>query len=167
MTEVRGCNLPEDLYYLVEKHVWAKPLEDGTLRIGMTAVAAKLAGSNLAGVTVKAKNIGKEIAQGKSVATVESSKFVGPVPAPVTGCWYAATKRWLPTPTSFRATLTAKAGSRRSSPPTGKPIKARLPPARTASPPTRQSSKPTTFPVHSFVTSKESRSSTSGGALRK
>jgi glycine cleavage system H protein len=73
------------LYYLIEKHVWAKPMEDGTLRVGMTAVATKLAGGNLAGVTVKAKNIGQEIAQGKSLATVESSKFVGPVPAPVTG----------------------------------------------------------------------------------
>jgi len=85
MTEVRGCNLPDDLYYLVEKHVWARPMADGILRVGMTAVAAKLAGSNLAGVTVKAKNIGQEVAQGKSLATVESSKFVGPVPAPVTG----------------------------------------------------------------------------------
>jgi glycine cleavage system H protein len=85
MSDVRGCNLPEDLYYLVEKHVWAKMMEDGTLRVGMTAVAAKLAGSNLAGVTVKAKSIGQEVARGKSVATVESSKFVGPVPAPVTG----------------------------------------------------------------------------------
>ena len=85
MSDIRGCNLPDDLFYLVEKHVWAKPMEDGTLRVGMTAVAAKLAGSNLAGVTVKAKAIGQEVAQGKSIATVESSKFVGPVPAPVTG----------------------------------------------------------------------------------
>jgi glycine cleavage system H protein len=85
MASVNGCNLPEDLYYLIEKHVWAKPLEDGTLRVGMTAVAAKMAGSNLAGVTVKAKAIGNEVAQGKSIAMVESSKFVGPIPAPVTG----------------------------------------------------------------------------------
>jgi glycine cleavage system H protein len=85
MSNVRGCDLPEDLYYLIEKHVWAKPMEDGTLRIGMTTVAAKLAGSNLAGVTIKAKSIGQEVAQGKSIAIVESSKFVGPVPAPVTG----------------------------------------------------------------------------------
>jgi glycine cleavage system H protein len=85
MANVKGCNLPEDLYYLIEKHVWAKPLEDGTVRVGMTAVAAKLAGSKLAGVTVKAKAIGNEVIQGKSIATVESSKFVGPVPAPVTG----------------------------------------------------------------------------------
>jgi glycine cleavage system H protein len=85
MTSIRGCNLPDDLYYLVEKHVWAKPLDDGTVRVGMTAVAAKLAGGKLAGVTVKAKAIGNEVVQGKSIATVESSKFVGPVPAPVTG----------------------------------------------------------------------------------
>jgi glycine cleavage system H protein len=85
MADIRGCNLPNDLYYLIEKHVWAKPLEDGTVRVGMTTVAAKLAGSKLAGVTVKAKAIGNEVAQGKSIATVESSKFVGPVPAPVTG----------------------------------------------------------------------------------
>lgn len=85
MTDIRGCKLPEDFYYLIEKHVWAKPVEDGIVRVGMTAVAAKLSGSNLAAVTIKAKAVGQEVPQGKSVATVESSKFVGPVPAPITG----------------------------------------------------------------------------------
>ncbi len=85
MANVRGCNLPEDLYYLIEKHVWAKPMEGGVVRVGMTAVASKLSGGKLAAITVKAKNIGQEVKQGKSVATIESSKFVGPVPAPVTG----------------------------------------------------------------------------------
>jgi glycine cleavage system H protein len=85
MTDIRGCNLPEDLYYLIEKHVWAKPIDGGLLRVGMTAVAGKLSGGKLAAVTVKTKAIGQEVAQGKSVATIESSKFVGPVPAPVTG----------------------------------------------------------------------------------
>jgi glycine cleavage system H protein len=85
MSDVRGCNLPEDLYYLVEKHVWAKPMDGGIIRVGITAVAAKLSGEKLAALTVKAKNIGQEVLQGKSLATVESSKFVGPVPAPVSG----------------------------------------------------------------------------------
>jgi glycine cleavage system H protein len=85
MTTVRGCNLPEDLYYLVEKHVWARPVEGGVIRVGMTAVAAKLSGGKLAAITVKAKLIGQEVKQGKSLATVESSKFVGPVPAPISG----------------------------------------------------------------------------------
>lgn len=85
MSSINGCNIPDDLYYLVEKHVWAKPIEDNKVRVGITAVAAKLSGGKLAALTVKAKNIGQEVQQGKSLATVESSKFVGPVPAPVTG----------------------------------------------------------------------------------
>jgi glycine cleavage system H protein len=85
MANIRGCNLPDDLYYLIDKHVWAKPMGGGLLRVGMTAVAAKLSGGKLAAITVKAKSIGQEVKQGKSIATLESSKFVGPVPAPVTG----------------------------------------------------------------------------------
>jgi len=85
MGKIRGCELPEDLYYYAEKHVWAKPLEGAIVRVGMTTVAGKLSGSKLNAVTVRAKNIGAEIPAGKSVATVESSKYVGPVPAPVTG----------------------------------------------------------------------------------
>ncbi len=85
MTDIRGCDLPEDLFYLVEKHVWARPVDGGLLRVGMTAVAGKMSGGKLAAVTIKNKAIGQEVAQGKSVATVESSKFVGPVPAPVSG----------------------------------------------------------------------------------
>ena len=85
MADIRGCNLPEDLYYLVDKHVWAKPVGEGVIRVGITAIAAKLSGGKLAGLTVKKKNMGMEVKQKKSLATVESSKFVGPVPSPVTG----------------------------------------------------------------------------------
>lgn len=85
MATINGCNLPEDVYYLIEKHVWAKKMEDGVLRIGMTSVAGKLSGGKLVALTVKKKAVGQELAKGKSVATVESSKFVGPVPIPVTG----------------------------------------------------------------------------------
>ncbi len=85
MASVNGCNLPEDLYYLIEKHVWAKPVDEDVVRVGITTVAAKLSGGKLVALTVKAKNIGQEVAQGKSLATVESSKFVGPVPSPLSG----------------------------------------------------------------------------------
>ncbi|MFN2117714.1 MAG: glycine cleavage system protein H [Candidatus Promineifilaceae bacterium] len=85
MTIIRGCELPEDLYYLIDKHVWAKPLESGLVRVGMTAPAVGMAGGKLAGVTVSRRKMDKLVPQGKSVATVESSKYVGPVPAPVTG----------------------------------------------------------------------------------
>ncbi len=93
MATIRGCNLPQELYYLIDKHVWARSLEGGLIRVGMTSVAAKLAGGKLNAITVKLKNIGQEIKQGKSVATVESSKFVGPVPAPVSGILVRANEK--------------------------------------------------------------------------
>lgn len=52
MPAVRGCNLPDELLYDVENHVWFKELDDGNVRIGMTAVAAALAGQ-LVAVTPK------------------------------------------------------------------------------------------------------------------
>lgn len=98
MATVNGCNLPEDLYYLIEKHVWAKQIEDGVLRIGMTSVAGKLSGGKLVALTVKKKAIGQELVKGKSVATVESSKFVGPVPIPVTGVLIRGNEKLLTDP---------------------------------------------------------------------
>lgn len=85
MTTINGCEVPDDLFYLVDKHVWAKQLESGTLRVGMTTAAVQLAGGKFVAVTPKRKALGQELAQGKSMAIVESSKFVGPVPAPVSG----------------------------------------------------------------------------------
>lgn len=93
MSNIKGCNLPDDLYYNIEKHVWAKPIDGGIIRVGMTSVAVKLSGGKLIACTVKAKNIGQEIKQNKSLATLESSKFVGPVPAPVTGILVKANEK--------------------------------------------------------------------------
>lgn len=84
MAVVRGCEIPEDLYYFIDKHSWAKQMEDGKVRVGMTVAATKLAG-NLTAVTPRSKRIGKELARGKSIGTMESSKYVGPIPSPVNG----------------------------------------------------------------------------------
>ncbi len=75
MPIVRGCNLPDELLYDVENHVWYKELGDGNIRIGMTAVAAALAGQLVA---VTPKKTGRKVRAGKSCATVESGKWVGP-----------------------------------------------------------------------------------------
>ncbi|MBN2399470.1 MAG: glycine cleavage system protein H [Candidatus Aminicenantes bacterium] len=93
MANIHGCNLPEDLYYLIEKHVWANPLGDGVIRVGITAVAGKLSGGKLAAITIKSKNIGQPVQQSKSVATIESSKFVGPVPTPISGVLLRANEK--------------------------------------------------------------------------
>lgn len=84
MATINGCEVPENLYYFLEKHCWALPLGDGKVRVGMTIVATKMAG-NLTAVTPRSKKIGSELERGKSIGTMESSKYVGPVPTPVTG----------------------------------------------------------------------------------
>jgi glycine cleavage system H protein len=82
MAVIRNCTIPEDLYYLVDKHVWARPDAAGLVTVGVTDVAQHLAGKVVA---VTPKKAGRPIQKGQSVATVESSKWVGPVPAPVGG----------------------------------------------------------------------------------
>ena len=82
MATVKGCNIPDDLYYNVENNVWARREADGTVTIGMTAYAAALAGQI---VSCTPKKVGRSVEQNKSAATVESGKWVGPVKAPVSG----------------------------------------------------------------------------------
>lgn len=81
MAVVNNCNLPEDLYYVIEKHVWAR-LDGELVTVGMTDVAQNMA-KTIISVTPKAA--GKAVKKGRNIATVESGKWVGPVPAPVGG----------------------------------------------------------------------------------
>lgn len=82
MTVVRGCTLPEELYYWIEKHVWVRDDGDDVLTVGITDPAQHLA-ARVVAVTVK--KVGRTLERGQSVATVESGKWVGPVPTPVNG----------------------------------------------------------------------------------
>jgi glycine cleavage system H protein len=82
MPLINDCNLPEDLYYLVERHVWARPSPEGPVTVGINDVANHLAGAIVA---VTPKRAGRAVPKGQSLATIESSKWVGPVPAPVGG----------------------------------------------------------------------------------
>ena len=75
MPKIRGCYLPDDLLYDVENHTWYKELEDGSVQIGMTAVATALAGELVA---FTPKKVGRSVKMGKSCATIESGKWVGP-----------------------------------------------------------------------------------------
>ena len=79
MGEIKNCLLPDDLSYHVEYNVWLRDNEDGTLDLGMTDIAQSMAGAML---HCRAKKVGKSVKQGKSLATVESGKWVGPVKSP-------------------------------------------------------------------------------------
>jgi glycine cleavage system H protein len=75
MAIVLGCNLPDDLLYDVENNMWYRENGDGTLTVGMTAVAMGMAGSLVA---VTPKKVGRKVKPGRSCATIESGKWVGP-----------------------------------------------------------------------------------------
>jgi glycine cleavage system H protein len=75
MPTVRGCNLPDELLYDVENHTWFTEVGDGTVRMGMTAIATAMAGQLVA---FTPKKVGRSVRAGRSCATVESGKWVGP-----------------------------------------------------------------------------------------
>jgi glycine cleavage system H protein len=72
---VRGCNLPDELLYDVENHIWFQEQGDGTVKIGMTSVATAMAGKLVA---FTPKRAGRVVKAGKSCGTMESGKWVGP-----------------------------------------------------------------------------------------
>jgi len=75
MPTVRGCNLPDDLLYDVENHIWFTEVGDGTVKLGMTTIATAMAGQLVA---FTPKKVGRAVRAGRSCATVESGKWVGP-----------------------------------------------------------------------------------------
>jgi glycine cleavage system H protein len=82
MANVRGCNLPEDRLYDVDNHIWFTEVGDGTVKIGMTTVATAMAGQLVA---FTPKKVGRSVKAGKSCATVESGKWVGPAKSAAAG----------------------------------------------------------------------------------
>jgi len=78
----RGCEFPADCYYDVERDVWVRRDEDGCVTMGMTDPAQAQCGKF---VHIRFKAVGRTIQRGQSAATVESAKWVGPFPTPLTG----------------------------------------------------------------------------------
>ncbi len=81
MAELKNCLLPDDLHYHVEHNVWVRDLGDGTFELGMTDIAQSLAGNI---IHCRPKKVGKVVKAGKSLGTIESGKWVGPMKAPFT-----------------------------------------------------------------------------------
>ena len=75
MPVVRGCQFPDELLYDVENHIWIQEVADGNLKLGMTSVAVAMAGQFVA---FTPKKVGRSVKAGKSCATIESGKWVGP-----------------------------------------------------------------------------------------
>ncbi len=77
-----GCQVPPELAYDVERDVWVRLEEDGTVTLGMTDLAQTRSGKV---VSVLFKAPGRVLRAGQSAATIESAKWVGPFPTPISG----------------------------------------------------------------------------------
>lgn len=78
----RGCEIPDGLLYAVDLDVWVRLEGDGTATIGMTDPAQTQCGKV---VHVRFKPAGRRVRRLQSVATIESAKWVGPFPTPLSG----------------------------------------------------------------------------------
>jgi glycine cleavage system H protein len=78
----RGCEFPVDLFYDVDRDVWVHRDEDGCVTMGMTDPAQAQCGKF---VHIRFKAAGRQLQRGQSAATIESAKWVGPFPTPLSG----------------------------------------------------------------------------------
>ncbi len=81
MIVYRGCVIPDGYSYDVEGDLWVR-LEGDVARLGLTDVAQTRMGKM---VSIRFKRGGRQVKAGKSIATVESAKWVGPIHCPFDG----------------------------------------------------------------------------------
>jgi glycine cleavage system H protein len=79
--EILGCILPEDRLYDLENDTWwADDPADGSARVGLLATLGAFAGPFR---SFAFRPVGGVIGRGRSVATVESTRFTGAIRLPV------------------------------------------------------------------------------------
>jgi len=82
LVNVDGYELREGLYYWPKGLTWAKVEQDGKVRVGLTDLGQSIA-KKIRSVRIRPK--GKTVDQGKTVATIETIKWVGPIESPISG----------------------------------------------------------------------------------
>ncbi len=82
MGQIRGCEIPEHLYYDVDNNIWLRDDGDNQVTVGLTSYAVELLGEV---VSCTLRTVGKGVKREKSCATVETRDWVGPVKVPVDG----------------------------------------------------------------------------------
>lgn len=74
--------MPEDLWYWVDDQTWARPVDGGRVRVGITALGLKASGDIY---MCRPKSVGSEVEQGRSLGVVELSKSIVSVKSPLSG----------------------------------------------------------------------------------
>ena len=80
--EIEHCVFPDDLLYDLENNTWLRIEDNGEVTVGVTSVLPAIAGKL---TLARLKSAEVAIQRGQSLGTLESLKFVGPVPSPVSG----------------------------------------------------------------------------------
>lgn len=80
MADIKGYNMPEELYYH-EEHSWAK-VEGTKVTVGMTDMFQKEAGDI---VFVDLPEEEDEVSQGETCGKIQSRKWIGKLVAPISG----------------------------------------------------------------------------------
>lgn len=80
--EIDHCVFPDDLLYDLENNTWTRVEENGEVTVGVTSLLPAIAGKL---TQARLKTAGADIQRGQSLGTLESQKFVGPIPSPVSG----------------------------------------------------------------------------------
>jgi glycine cleavage system H protein len=80
--EIDHCIFPDDLSYDLDNNTWLRVEENAEVTVGVTSLLSAIAGKL---TLAKLKSAGAAIQRGQSLGTLESLKFVGPIPSPVSG----------------------------------------------------------------------------------
>jgi len=80
MAEIKGYNMPDELYYH-EEHSWAR-VEGAKVTVGMTDMFQKEAGDI---VFVDLPEEDDDVSQGETCGKIQSRKWIGKLVAPVSG----------------------------------------------------------------------------------
>ena len=80
--QIDGCEFPDGLLYDEDGLQWARIDSDGDVLVGITSIHAAIAGRP---AKITAKPIGQTYGRGRTIATLESPKFFGPIRAPIGG----------------------------------------------------------------------------------
>ncbi|HYU55199.1 MAG TPA: sulfurtransferase TusA family protein [Candidatus Dormibacteraeota bacterium] len=80
--EIDHCVFPDDLLYDLENNTWLRVEDNGEVTVGVTSVLPAIAGKL---TLARLKSAEVAIQRGQSLGTLESLRFVGPIPSPVSG----------------------------------------------------------------------------------
>ncbi len=80
--EIEHCPFPDDLLFDIENNTWVRTRDSTNIIIGITSILSGLAGKF---TSARLKRPSLEVQRGRSLGTLESLRFVGPIPSPISG----------------------------------------------------------------------------------